>query len=82
MCSCHSIPECCVMFSGVKLSIGSFVLLLCKTSKNNILNLSVAFSGKTVQNVILNILGKYLKNRLVDFNDFVSFCRGFEQHFR
>ena len=21
MCSCHSIPECCVMFSGVKLSI-------------------------------------------------------------
>ena len=28
MCSCHSIPECCVMFSGVKLSMGSFVLLL------------------------------------------------------
>ena len=27
MCSCHSIPECCVMFSGVKLSMGSFVLL-------------------------------------------------------
>ena len=26
MCSCHSIPECCVMFSGVKLSLGSFVL--------------------------------------------------------
>ena len=26
MCSCHSIPECCVMFSGVKLSMGSFVL--------------------------------------------------------
>ena len=26
MCSCHSIPECCVMFSGVKLSTGSFVL--------------------------------------------------------
>ena len=21
MCSCHSIPECCVMFSGVKLSM-------------------------------------------------------------
>ena len=30
MCSCHSIPECCVMFSGVKLSMGSFVLFLCK----------------------------------------------------
>ena len=27
MCSCHSIPECCVMFSEVKLSIGSFVLV-------------------------------------------------------
>ena len=28
MCSCHSIPECCVMFSGVKLSMGSFILFL------------------------------------------------------
>ena len=28
MCSCHSILECCVMFSGVKLSIRSFVLFL------------------------------------------------------
>ena len=28
MCSCHSIPECCVMFSGVKLSMGSFVLFV------------------------------------------------------
>ena len=26
MCSCHSILECCIMFSGVKLSMGSFVL--------------------------------------------------------
>ena len=26
VCSCHSILECCVMFSGVKLSIRSFVL--------------------------------------------------------
>ena len=26
--SCHCILECCVMFSGVKLSIRSFVLLL------------------------------------------------------
>ena len=26
MCSCHSIPECCVIFSGVKLSMGSFIL--------------------------------------------------------
>ena len=28
MCSCHSIQECCVTFSGVKLSIRSFVLFL------------------------------------------------------
>ena len=28
MCSCHYILECCVKFSGVKLSIRSFVLLL------------------------------------------------------
>ena len=30
MCSCHSIPECCVTFSGVKLSIRSFVLFRSK----------------------------------------------------
>ena len=28
MCSCHSIPVCCVMFSGVKLSMKSFILSL------------------------------------------------------
>ena len=28
MCSCHSILECCVMFSGVKLSMGSFILFI------------------------------------------------------
>ena len=28
MCSCHSSPECCVMFFGVKLSMGSSVLFL------------------------------------------------------
>ena len=28
MCSCHSIPECCVMFSEVKLSMGSFLLFI------------------------------------------------------
>ena len=26
MCSCHSILECCVTFSGVKLSIRSFLV--------------------------------------------------------
>ena len=28
MCNCHSVLECCVTFSGVKLSIKSFNLLL------------------------------------------------------
>ena len=28
MCSCHSIPESCVMFCGVKLSMGSFILFI------------------------------------------------------
>ena len=31
VCSCHSILECCVTFSGVKLSIRSFVLFLSMT---------------------------------------------------
>ena len=33
MCSCHSILECCIMFSGVKLSMGSFVLFMHKEVK-------------------------------------------------
>ena len=40
MCSCHSILECCIMFSGVKLSMESFVLfqiyLPCHLSKKEI----------------------------------------------
>ena len=28
VCSCHSILECCIMFPGVKLSMGSFALFL------------------------------------------------------
>ena len=28
MCDCHSILECCVVFSGVKLSIRSLLYLL------------------------------------------------------
>ena len=39
MCSCHSIPECCVMFSGVKLSMGSFILFL----RSNIQLFSILF---------------------------------------
>ena len=33
MCSCHSILECCVTFSGVKLSVRSFVLFIKKKNK-------------------------------------------------
>ena len=28
MCSCHSVLECCVTFSGVKLSMRSFFLFV------------------------------------------------------
>ena len=35
MCSCHSIPECFVMFSGVKVSMGSFVLFIIELSIKN-----------------------------------------------
>ena len=41
MCSGHSIPECCVMFSGVKLSMGSFVLFLTVFGLNKLLNFEV-----------------------------------------
>ena len=33
MCSCQSIPECYVMFSGVKLSMGLFVLFIIIATK-------------------------------------------------
>ena len=36
MCSCHSILECCVAFSGVELSIRSFVLYHSKFNGENI----------------------------------------------
>ena len=35
MCSCHSILECCVMFSGVKLSMRSFVFFLGYVKENS-----------------------------------------------
>ena len=43
MCSCHSILECCVTFSGVKLSIRSFVLFI-------VLVHTVLLSGECLQN--------------------------------
>ena len=43
MCSCHSILECCVTFSGVKLSIRSFVLFIIEAhTKKNVMSASVS----------------------------------------
>ena len=47
MCGCHSIPECCVMFSGVKLSMGSFVLFIGKEIliSSTVTNITVDFKN-------------------------------------
>ena len=47
MCSCHSILECCVTFSGVKLSIRSFVLFI-------INDVTQLFLLRLVKNLIKN----------------------------
>ena len=52
MCSCHSIPECCVMFSGVKLSMGSFVLFQAE-SKN--ISIATGFQDLVLENVLLRV---------------------------
>ena len=44
MCSCHSILECCVTFSGVKLSIRSFVLLHVSEARKFTKHLMVRYS--------------------------------------
>ena len=44
MCSCDSILECCFMFSGVKLSMGPFVLFLKKLTIHGSLD---CFHGNT-----------------------------------
>ena len=65
MCSCHSIPECCVTFSGVKLSIRSFVLSqLCEDQD------IPEKLKKHVCNHMFAILSTYIENRLYfyDFN--------------
>ena len=46
MYSCHSILECCVTFSGVKLSIRSFVLFMGTISR-------VVYIWKKVRNLSL-----------------------------
>ena len=44
MCSCHAILECCVTFSGVKLSIRSFVLFISAFHMNWNLGLGEEFA--------------------------------------
>ena len=72
MCSCHSILECCVTFSGVKLSIRSFVLLLW-TGIRSVVNIKskqfynmsqLVQNGEIVQNSkeIANIFNSYFVN--------------------
>ena len=41
VCSCHSIPECCVTFSGVKLSIRLFVLFIISSDSHKQLQLGI-----------------------------------------
>ena len=45
MCSCHSIPECCVMFSGVKLSMG-FACFILKVARGPGIRQGPGFGGK------------------------------------
>ena len=67
MCSCHSILECCVMFSGVKLGIRAFVLLLLANLANlvftNFANLA------NLANLILTIFAN-----LVSLANLANFC--------
>ena len=49
MCSCHSILEFCVTFSGVKLSIRSFVLFMSELSIKFLINNSRSVAGKLIE---------------------------------
>ena len=55
MCSCHSILECCVTFSGVKLSIRLFVLFL-----------SVLNKGLYTDKKLDSLIGMELKSQMLD----------------
>ena len=56
MCSCQSILECCVMFSGVKLSMGSFVFFKdASFSESNIVKPGLHISGNDCKHIVANI---------------------------
>ena len=54
MCSCHSIPECCVMFSGVKLRMGSFVLVLDFVFKLTFFSFKISFLCFSISSLIIS----------------------------
>ena len=60
MCSCHSILECCVMFSRVKLSIRSFVLFKIR---------QVTTKYKHTHTAFVEALNKILAERLFKVED-------------
>ena len=65
MCSCHSISECCVMFSGVKLSMGSFFYIwvtIFFTIVASIINIIIS---KAKIAVLLSMLSKREKSVLL-----------------
>ena len=66
MCSCHSIPECCVMFSGVKLSMGSFVLFP-ETKYESYLYLKGNFTPEKIWALLKLGLGFVISKILVSF---------------
>ena len=63
MCSCHSILECCVTFSGVKLSIRSFVLLL-------LLLFEIVYGGWTL--IRLKVLNKFRNCKSVPYSMLIT----------
>ena len=82
MCSCHSILECCVTFSGVKLSMRSFVLYYIDLSFSHFLLISISilyglvfkpFLGRVTISLFISILYG-LKSFLGRVAVFISIC--------
>ena len=55
MCSCHSILECCVMFSGVKLNIRSFVLFLLTNTILQDVNVSLRVTNTILRDINISL---------------------------
>ena len=56
MCSCHSILECCVTFSGVKLSTRSFLLFLLQQLKDYAFQMSKKNKVKSYFNCFIKYI--------------------------